>query len=37
MDVVVYDALSSALYRAAEKTQIIPAQNAATVIEVKFA
>ncbi len=34
-DVVVYDCLSSPLYRAADKTQIIPSQAVAAVIEVK--
>lgn len=35
MDVIVYDALTSPIYRAAEKTQIIPAHTVAAVIEVK--
>src|SRR4051794_24163246 len=34
-DVIVYDALSSPVYRASETTQIVPAQATAAVIEVK--
>jgi hypothetical protein len=34
-DVVIYDALSSPVYRASSKTQIIPADTVAAVIEVK--
>lgn len=34
-DAIVYDALTSPIYRAAEKTQIIPIQCVAAVIEVK--
>lgn len=34
-DVIVYDALSSPLYRASETTQIVPADTVACVIEVK--
>jgi hypothetical protein len=36
-DVIIYDALSSPLYRASEKTQIVPADTVACVIEVKTA
>jgi hypothetical protein len=34
-DVIIYDALSSLFYRASEKTQIVPADTVACVIEVK--
>lgn len=34
-DVIIYDALSSPLYRASEKTQIVPVDAVACVIEVK--
>ncbi len=34
-DVIVYDALSSPIYRASERLQILPAHTAAAVIEVK--
>jgi hypothetical protein len=34
-DVIIYDALTSPVYRAAERTQIVPAHTVAAVIEVK--
>jgi hypothetical protein len=35
MDIIVYDAFSSAVYRSSETMQIVPAEAAAAVIEVK--
>ncbi len=37
MDIVVYDALSSPLYRFSERAQIIPADSVASVVQVKSA